>query len=214
MTWPVQIGKGLQGCGLQNSASVSHSCRLCATSEGKGGRSEVAERRESNGAASSSQSSSARAFNSTASEPAGIHRYSTACDGPTSNSFYGKHTAKELTELFGQRSQRVFDACPSMIPTDINLPEQVPSLSAPGLHNSGRAMTTIVLSHACMPLSADHASNVCHASIATPHAHCVSYVVRYSGSRYPMAAPMTGLRYWISPHTQPAASWIRLLTTR
>ena len=127
---PFWIGASFQEGSLKKLASLPHSCRLCATSESKAGRSEIAERRDSNGAASSSQSSSARAFNCVASAPTGIHPYSTACDGATINSFYGKHTSKELTELFGQRSHKVFDTCPSMIPSDINLPEQVRHLSA------------------------------------------------------------------------------------
>ena len=139
---PLQIGTGFQGCFVQKPVSPPHSCRLCATSESKAGRSEIAERRDSNGAASSSQSSSTRAYNSIASEPAGTHPYSTACDGPMINSFYGKHTSKELTELFGQRSHKVFDTCPSMIPSDINLPEQVRHLSASELPSCRHATTS------------------------------------------------------------------------
>ncbi len=134
VTSQVQIGMCLQGCSLRKRASLPHSCRLCATSDSKVVKSEIEERRESNGAASSSQSSSIRAFHPIASEPTGTHPYSTACDGPMTNSFYGKHTSKELTELFGQRSHRIFDTCPSMIPSDINLPEQVRHLSSLGLH--------------------------------------------------------------------------------
>ena len=108
-----------------------HLCRLCTARDKKPGtqsseRDELDERRASNGAASSSQSSSIHGFNPVSSCPDKPPLHTTPCDKSLPESFHQKLTDQELSGLQSQRSHRgTIDTCPSNIPSDINLPEQV-----------------------------------------------------------------------------------------
>lgn len=122
------------GC-LEASFSPCFNRRLCSARgnklEPRSNEAALAERRASNGAASSSQSSSHGLNLRTASCPDKTQPHSIPCEASLPESFHQKLTPQDLSGLQSQRSHRgTIDTCPSNIPSDINLPEQVSSPAA------------------------------------------------------------------------------------
>lgn len=106
-------------------------CRLCTAKDSRpvaqsNETAALEERRASNDAASSSHSPSTHGFNPISSMPDKAQPHTIPCDKSLPESFHQKLTAQEFSGLQGQRSHRgTIDTCPSNIPSDINLPEQV-----------------------------------------------------------------------------------------
>lgn len=204
-------------------------CRLCAARGSKcekqdAEQSALAERRASNGAASSSQSSSTKGFSPMTANPAKTQPHSNPCDGVMPNAFHGQHTTQKLNELRSQRSHRgTTDTCPSNIPSDINLPEQVGVLVFVPWHCSWLEVMTndphsCRTQHTFQGLKIDLSSKICGLLAVFNYSFHVDYnhyflYGRYLESRYLLGAHTTGQRSWTSLHMRPAASWTPHPTT-